>query len=655
MTNNPLLSDFEVIPFHLIKTEHFLPAIKQGIALALAEVDAIVANPESPTFANTILALEHSGQTLSRVLGVFYPLLSADATDEMMNLSLTVSELMSDYSSRISLNEELFKRIKAVHSAGVPACDIDRRLLENTYRSFERSGANLQGTDRARFKEITARLSELTTRFGQNVKKQLAGISFPITSEQIANLPQWLIDQMAETAKAQGSFAPYALTLQAPEYMAFMRFSPFDDLRRRVYRIYNSRNQCDEFSNMEIIKEITALRLEKARMLGYDTFADFKLADTMAKTPAAALELLDKLRTAYMPAMRKEIDRLREFAGEEITPWNYAFHSNRLRKARYDFDPEEMRPYFELAKVTDGVFALAHRLYGITLHERTDIPVYHPDVKAFEVTDSDGSALGLLYTDFFPRPGRKSPGAWMTDFREADATHRPQVNIVMNFTKPGKDRPSLLTPDEVTTFLHEFGHALHSLLTRVPYASMAGTNVDRDFVELPSQFNENFFYSREFLDSFARHYQTGATLPQELYNRLIASRQFGAAYACIRQLNFGYLDFAFHTATHSVDVEKVETEALSQTEIFPHMPGTLIAPTFGHIFAGGYAAGYYSYKWAEVLDADAFAAVEANPSMVQAFRKNILEKGDSAPAAELYRAFRGHDAGIDALIKRDGI
>lgn len=659
---NPLLEPFDIIPFGQIENAHYLPAIEQGISLGLAEVKGIVDNPDAPTFENTIVALERTGELLSRVLGVFYPLLSADADDELMELSLKVSPMLSDYSSKISLNEGLFKRIKAVYDGrqSLLLSPEQMRLLENTYRSFERSGANLQGADRERFREISSRLSELTTLFGQNVKKELAQYSMPLTAEQTAGLPRWLIDQMAENARTAGSDAQYVLTLQAPEYMAFMRLSPFDDLRRELYMMYSGRNRRGQYSNLDIIREITSLRLEKARLLGFGSFADFKLEDTMAGTPAEALGLLDRLRDAYMPALRRELSELSDFAGEEITPWNYAYHSNHLRKERYDFDPEAMRPYFELSAVIDGVFGLAERLYGITFAERTDIPVYHPDVKAFEVRDADGSVLGLLYTDFFPRAGRKSPGAWMTDFREADGTRRPQVNIVMNFTKPAAGRPSLLSPGEVTTFLHEFGHSLHSLLTEVNYSSMAGTNVDRDFVELPSQFNENFFYSREFLDSFARHYQTGEPLPAELYDRLIASRRFGAAYACVRQLNFGYLDMAFHTVTSPIEsVEAVETEAIRQVEIFPHVPDTLIAPSFGHIFSGGYAAGYYSYKWAEVLDADAFDYFEQNGTfnreLAESFRRNILARGDSAPAAELYQAFRGRSATIDALLRRDGI
>ncbi len=660
--NSPLLQSFELPPFGEVKHEHFLPAIEHGIDSALAEIDAIVQNHDAPTFANTIEALEQSGGELDRTLGIFYPILSADADNELMDISLKVSPLLCEYSTKISLNEQLFERIRAVYNMrdSITLSGPQRKLLEDTYLSFTRSGAALQGADRERYREISKRLGELTVTFGQNVKKELAGYCLELTVEQTDGLPQWLMEQMVENARERNASKPYVLTLQAPEYMAFMRLSPFDDLRKKLYLMYSRRNTSGEFSNVDIVKEIVNLRLEQARLLGYNTFADFKLARTMAKTLSAALGLLTQLREAYMPALQRELSELREFAGEEITPWNYSYHANLLRKARYDFDPEAMRPYFELNAVISGVFGLAERLYGIKFSERSDIPVYHPDVKVFEVNDSDGTPLGLLYTDFFPRAGRKSPGAWMTDFREADGSTRPQVNIVMNFTKPGAGRPSLLSPGEVTTLLHEFGHSLHSLLTRATYKSQAGTNVDRDFVELPSQFNENFFYSREFLSGFAHHYKTGEPLPDELYRQMIASRRFGAAYACIRQLNFGFLDFGFHTITEPIaDVESIELAATARTEIFPHVDGTMIATSFGHIFSGGYAAGYYSYKWAEVLDADAFACFEENglynSELADSFRRNILERGGSAPAAELYIAFRGRPATPDALLARDGI
>lgn len=659
---NPLLSDFYFPPFGEISVSDYLPAVDRAIAAGLAEVDTIVSNEAEPTFENTVEALERAGAELERVLGVFYPLLSADADDELLDLASDIAARVSDYSSRISLNAALFGRIKAVyeHRATLGLNPEQMMLLENTWHGFVRGGADLEGADRERFREINARLSELSTLFGNNVKKELAGYYLELDGAHTEGLPQWLLDTMRENAAARGSEAPYVLTLQAPEYMAFMKLSPFADLREKVWRMYSGRNLTGEYSNVDIVRETANLRLEKARLLGYESFADFKLARTMARTPSAALGLLDRLHDAYAPALRRELDELAEFAGEEITPWNYAWHSNRLRKARYDFDPEEMRPYFELSAVIGGVFGLAGRLYGISFTERTDIPVYHPDVKAYQVNDADGSTLGYLYADFFPRAGRKSPGAWMTEFREADATTRPLVNIVMNFTKPTGGAPSLLLPGEVTTFLHEFGHALHSLLTRARYSSLAGTNVYRDFVELPSQFNENFFRTREFLDGFARHYQTGAPLPDELFDRLTASECFGAAYACMRQLGFGYLDFGFHTITEPIDdVIATERTAAAKAAVFTPVDGTSTATSFGHIFSGGYAAGYYSYKWAEVLDADAFDYFSQqgtfNPAPALAFRRNILERGGTAAPDELYRAFRGRDPQIDALLRRDGI
>lgn len=659
MTDNPLLSEFYTPPFSKIDNSHWMPAIEAGIGQSLARIDEIASLTQEPTFENTVEALERASDGLDRTLGVFYPLLSANADDEMMDLGLRVSALLSDYSTRVSLNIPLFKRISEVYSRRESlGLDTEQSaLLEKTYQSFLRSGANLQGAARERYREITARLSELTTRFGQNVKKELALYSLGLTDEQTAGLPDWLLEQAAAAARGRKSEFPYVITLDAPVYMAFMRLSPFDGLRRQLYEMYSRRNTGGEFSNVDVVKEIAALRLELARLLGHETFADYRLVRSMAGTPAAVCGLLDRLREAYAPALRRELDELRDFAGEEITPWNYSFHFDRLRKARYDFDPESMRPYFELSAVTNGVFSLATKLYGLQFVERGDVDVYHPDVRAFEVRDSDGSVLGLLYADFFPRPGRKSPGAWMTEFREADGTTRPLVNIVMNFTPPGDNRPSLLSPGEVTTFLHEFGHALHSLLTRVRYSSIAGTNVFRDFVEFPSQFNENFFTEPEFIDSFARHYQSGEPMPRVMLERLRASEKFGAAYAAMRQLGFGYLDMAFHTITGPVaDVAALENEAMDPVRIFPPYPGALTAVSFGHIFSGGYAAGYYSYKWAEVLDADAFALFKErgvfNESLAASLRRNVLERGGAGDPSELYVAFRGCRPSVDALLKR---
>lgn len=658
--SNILSEEFSTPPFSKIRTADYIPAIETAISNALKEIDEITDNHELPTFENTIEALENSGKHLDRVSGVFYALLSADADNDMMDASVRISAMTSDFSTKVSLNRKLFERIKAVFESKPQLSVEQQSLLEKTYLSFTRSGANLPETDRKRFAEISARLSELTTKFSQNVKKELATYRFPLSAEQIDGLPQWLIEQAAETAKAEKSEAPYVLTLDQPTYMAFMRLSPHDLLRRQLYRLYSSRNQSGEYSNIEVMKEIASLRLEMARMLGYDTFADFKLERTMAQTPAGVMTLLEKLRSAYSEPLQKELKQLREYAGEEITPWNYAYHFNRLRKHLHDFDEEEMRPYFELSAVVKGVFSLAGKLYGIQLNKRNDIETYHPDVEVFEATDSDGSPLGLLYTDFFPRAGRKSPGAWMTEFREADGSTRPLVNIVMNFTKPGADRPSLLTPGETGTLLHEFGHALHALLTRAHYSSLAGTNVFRDFVELPSQFNENFLTEPEFLRSFARHYLIGEPLPDEMIDRLKASSTFGAAYACMRQLNFGYLDMAWHSITAPVtDADEFERNAIEPVKIFPAVDGTLISSTFSHIFAGGYAAGYYSYKWAEVLDADAFSLFREKGIFDHAtaisFRSEILEKGGTEHPAVLFRRFRGRDPEIAPLLARDGI
>ena len=660
MNKNPLLNNFSLPPFSAIRVEDYIPAVKEGISKALAEVDDIVNNPEPPTFENTIEALERTGADLDRVLGVFYPLLSADADEQMMEASLEISALTSDFSTRISLNRPLFERVKAVYESK-PELDTEQStLLEKTYLGFSRSGADLPEDQRKRFAEISARLSELTTRFSQNVKKELAGYRFPLTENQIEGLPQWLIDQAAETARTEGSDAPYLLTLDQPVYMTFMRLSPFNELRHQLYLLYSSRNRAGQYSNIEVMKEIAALRLEMARMLGFKSFADYKLVRTMAQTPAGVMDLLEKLRMAYRPALDRELDELKSFAGEEITPWNYSYHANRLRKQLHNFDEEELRPYFELSAVVSGVFSLAERLYGIRLSPRNDIETYHPDVKVFEATDADGSILGLLYTDFFPRAGRKSPGAWMTEFREASGAVRPLVNIVMNFTKPGADRPSLLTPGEVGTLLHEFGHALHALLTRVGYQSLSGTNVFRDFVELPSQFNENFLTEPEFLNFFARQYQTAEPLPAETIQRMKDAANFGAAYACMRQLNFGYLDMAWHSITEPVsDADAFEREAIEPVKFFPAPAGTMISPTFSHIFAGGYAAGYYSYKWAEVLDADAFSLFQEkgifDRETAMKFRREILERGGSEHPALLYKRFRGRDAEIKALLSRDGL
>ena len=673
---NPFDNNFAGVhgtaPFSKIANPQYEPAIDRGIALAQKEIEAITSNPQPPTFENTIVALERSGADLNRVLNVFFPLLSADADDKMMEISMRVTPKLSDYSTSITLNNDLWKRVKAVYE-NRDALNLnpeDAMLLQKTYDSFALSGADLEGADREKYKKLSAELSELTTKFGQNVLKELNTYEIWLTSDDLAGLPKGIVDEAAQMAEAKGRKGEFLFTLAQPTYMAFMKYSERPDLREKFYRLYTGRNITGEYSNLENMKRIAQVRLEIARLLGAKSHADHSLRRTMAENPANVYKLLDQLRDAYKPALQRELAELTDFASKfegkpmEIKPWDYSYYSNKLKNERYSYDEEQLRPYFELDNVIDGVFGLATKLYGIKFTRNNDIEVYHPDVKAFDVTDDKGDFIGVIYTDFFPR-ATKRPGAWMTGFRDQSVTaegvdERPQVSIVMNFTKPTAETPSLLTPYEVETFLHEFGHALHGLLTKCNYASLSGTAVYRDFVELPSQFNENYLTEKEFLDSFARHYKTGEKLPQELVDKIVKSSQFGAGYACMRQLGFGYLDMAWHTITEPVsDPVEFERKAMESVQIFPLVEGTMTAPTFSHIFSGGYAAGYYSYKWAEVLDADAFAHFKENGifdrATADSFRHNVLERGGTRHPADLYRAFRGKDATIDALLIRDGI
>ena len=674
---NPFFEEFKgtphgTAPFDRISLSHYEPAIDRGIKLGLQGVDKIVNNPEAPTFENTIVALENAGQDLDRVLNVFYPLESAMSDDAFMELSVKITPRLSEYSTSISLNEGLWKRIKTVYDNAdtTRLSPEDRMLLKRTYESFTRKGALLQGADREKYSKLSSRLSELTTTFGQNTLKELNTYKIWLKAEDLDGLTESAVEAAALAARENGREGEYLFTLDAPVYSAFMKNSSRRDLREKMWRLYSGRNIKGEYNNIAVMKEIAETRLAIANLLGYKTYADYSLANTMAAKTENVYKLLNSLRDAYKPAQKAEFAELEAFATKmegkpmQLKPWDYSYYSNKLRNAKYSYDEEELRPYFELNNVIDGVFGLATRLYGVKFVKNPDIPVYHPDVTAFDVKDEDGSYLGVIYTDFFPRASKRA-GAWMTEFKgqrvdEEGNNSRPHVTIVMNFTKPTSTKPSLLTPSEVETFLHEFGHALHGLLADSKYGSLAGTNVLRDFVELPSQFNENYLTEKEFLDGFAKHYETGKPIPSELIDRIVASSQYGAAYACFRQLGFGMLDLAWHTITAPVqDPEKFENEALESVSMFEPIAGTMFAPTFGHIFSGGYAAGYYSYKWAEVLDADAFAHFKEHGifdrATADSFRKNILSRGGTEDPAELYRRFRGHDATIDALLKRDGI
>ena len=672
---NPFFQEFgtykEASPFSKISNSHYEEAIDRGIKLAEQEIDAIVKQRSRPDFENTIVALENVGQDLNRVLNVFYPLVSAHCDNEMMEISIRVSAKLSEYSTNISLNEGLWQRIKDVYENRdmFNLDNEDKMLLQRTYDSFARSGANLQGEDREKYRKLSAELSELTTKFGQNVLKELNSYEIWLTKDDLAGLPESSIEAAALAAKEKGREGEYLFTLAQPTYMAFMKYSSRQDLREKMYRLYNGRNMKGEFSNVEVMKRIVEVRREIANLLGYKTYAEYSLERTMAQTPQNVYGLLDQLRDAYRPAQQAEFKAIEEYASQlegrtiKLQPWDYSYYSNKLKNAKYSYNEEELRPYFELNNVIDGVFGLATKLYGLKFTKITNVDVYHPDVTAFEVTDENGQYVGLIYTDFFPRE-TKRPGAWMTGFKDQSNLNgvmtRPHVSIVMNFTKPTADKPSLLTPYEVETFLHEFGHALHGLLANTKYASLSGTSVYRDFVELPSQFNENYLTQKEFLDGFAKHYLTGEPIPQELVDKIIASSQYGAAYACLRQLSFGYLDMAWHTSTTSIDdAAAFENEAMKGVEMFTPVDGCSMSPQFSHIFSGGYAAGYYSYKWSEVLDADAFSVFLKNgifdKASADAFRENVLMKGGTENPAELYRRFRGQDPSIDALLERDGI
>lgn len=674
--NNPFYQEFSTkynsVPFDLIADDDFKPAIECGIELHDEEIKAIVDDSSVPTFENTVVAYERSGLFLDRVLGVFYPLLSARSGDNLMEVSLWAASELSKHSTSLALNRELWEKVKYVydHRDEYSLDTEDAMLLKNTYDSFVRRGALLEGEKREEYGRLMSELSELTTRFGQNVLKELNTYEIWLSGDEISGLPDYVIEEASKAAKDKGREGEYRFTLQQPTYIAVMKYSDNRAVRERFYKLYNRRNTSGEFNNIDILNSIATHRLQVANLLGYSTYADFVLEKTMAETPDKVYGLLDSLAETYRPLQLKELDEIERYASEQegttvkLMPWDYSYYANKLKQARYAYDEEKLRPYFELDSVISGVFGLATKLYGITFAPAEGVQVYHPDVKVYEVKDSDGSYLGLLYTDFFPRESKR-PGAWMTGFTDERITPEgkkiaPHVSLVMNFTKPTDSKPSLLTPSEVGTFLHEFGHALHGLFADTRYASMSGTGVYRDFVELPSQFNENYLTKKEFLDSFAMHYMTGEPIPQEYVDMIVDSAQFGAGYACLRQLGFGLCDMAWHTITSPVeDPASFERDATESVRMFPDVEGCLFSPQFSHIFSGGYAAGYYSYKWAEVLDADAFSMFERNGlfdrATAESFRRNILSRGGTEHPMALYRRFRGQEPTIDALLRRDGV
>ena len=672
---NIFFSEFKtthnVVPFDRIDKSFYEEAVDSGIKLGRQEIDAIVKQRSKPTFDNTIVALERSGALLDRVLNTFYPLLSADGDDKMNEISMAISPKLSDYSTDIALNEALWERVKYVYEhRDLEQLDTeDQMLLKRTYDSFARSGANLEGKDRDEYKALCAELSQLSLNFEQNTVKATAEYEMWLKADDLKGLPESQVSAAALAAKQKGKEGEYLITLQYPSYAPFMKYSERDDLRRQLYQAYNARCTSGEYDNTKILARIAEVRLRIANLLGFETYAEYSLEKTMAETPANVYNLLDRLRNAYAPVCKKELKEIADYASKleghkvEILPWNYSYYANKLKNEKYSYNDEELRPYFELNNVIKGVFGLATRLYGLNFTENQNISVYHPDVKSFDVTDADGKFVGVIYTDFFPRDTKRN-GAWMTEFRPEEIVdgvkQYPHVTLTMNFTKPTEDRPSLLTYSEVNTFLHEFGHGLHSLLADTKYSSLSGTNVYRDFVEVPSQFNENYLTEKEYLDTFARHYITGEPIPDELVEKIIRSSQFGAAYACMRQLFFGYLDMGWHTIKAPVtDVPAFEASVTSKVRVFEPVEGCMTAPQFTHIFSGGYAAGYYSYKWAEVIEADAFQQFKQNgifdSKTAESWRNNVLSRGGTEPPMTLYKRFRGSEPTIDALLVRDGI
>jgi len=674
---NPFFSEYttphQTAPFDKIRIEHYEPAVLEGIKQHQAEVDAIVNNPEAPTFENTVVALEYAGDMLNRVLSVFFNLNSAETSDEMQALAQKLSPILTEHSNNVSLNEALFARIKTVYETTDKSAltTEQQRLLQSTYDGFARSGANLNDEDKAKYRELTTELSQATLAFGQNTLKATNSFALNVTdSARLKGMPESLLEAAAQTAKEKGQEG-WTFTLHAPSYSPLMMYCEDRDLRRQMYMAYNT--QCvqdNENNNEELVKKIVNLRLAIAQLLGYESHADYVLENRMAENADNVNQLLDQLLEAYLPAAKEDVKAVQEIAARtegknfELMPWDWSFYSEKLRSEKYSLNDEMVRPYFKLENVIKGVFGLATRLYGITFEENKEIPVFHPDVKAYDVLDKDGSYLAVIYTDFFPRAGKRS-GAWMTSYQEQfvkdGVDNRPHVSITMNFTKPTASKPALLTQDEVETFLHEFGHALHGIFAATTYPSMGGTNVYRDFVELPSQLMENFLPKKEFLSTFAYHYETGELIPDELIERIVRAQNYNAANACIRQLSLGILDMAWYSRTTPFegDVLAYEQKAWESTQLLPTVEGTNMTTHFGHIMSGGYSAGYYSYKWSEMLDADAFSLFEEkglySEEVATSFRKNILEKGGSEHPKELYRRFRGQDATIDALMKRDGI
>ena len=672
-TSNPLLAEWKTShatpPFDRIEPADYEPAFDAAIACSRAEIDAIVNNPKKPTFGNTIVALERQGELLNRIAGLFFNLLEADTSDEMQQIAQRVQPKLTELSNDISLNPELFARVKQVYEHPGRLRKEDRKLLEDTYQSFARSGAALSDADKELYRKYTSELSGLTLRFGQNALAATNAFTLNITDPKVvAELPAFVREGMAAEAKARGEKG-WTVTLQHPSYLPFMTYSSNRELKEKLWKASNSRALGGEFDNTEIVKKIANTRLKIANLLGYKCYADYVLERRMAENTKTVNDFLAELLAATKSYADADYRTVSDYAATlgfkgQLMPWDWSYYTEKYKNEKYALNDELVKPYLKLENVKKGVFMLANKLYGLNFTPDDKIEVYHPDVTAYDVTDADGRFMAVLYLDFFPRESKRS-GAWMTEFRgtkiEDGKEIRPLVSLVMNFTKPTETAPSLLTFDELETFLHEFGHALHGMLGEGKYESQTGTNVYRDFVELPSQLMENWATEKEFLDLWAVHYETGEPMPAEIVDRIVAAQNYLAAYANVRQLSFGMTDMAWHTLTEPFegDVEQFEAVSMAPTQVLPVVPGTAMAPAFGHIFSGGYAAGYYGYKWAEVLEADAFSLFKEkgifNREAASSFRENVLAKGGTEHPMELYVRFRGHKPETRALIEKMGL
>ncbi|HEX37855.1 MAG TPA: M3 family peptidase [Candidatus Cloacimonetes bacterium] len=671
---NPLLKSydtpFDTIPFDKLKTEHFMPAIEKGLEIARENIKKIKENTDQPNFENTVLALETSGELLGDVTTIYFNLYSAESDDEFKALAQKISPMLAEFSTQVHTDSDLYKKVEAVYKNQDGLNDEQKRLIEHYYKEFVRNGASLPPEKKKKLEEIDKELAMLSPKFSQNVLKATNTFELHITDEkEIEGLPKGAKEAAAFTAKKKGKDNGWLFTLQAPSVIPVIKYAKNRELRETISRAFRARAFKDEFDNREILKRIAQLRQERAELLGYDTHAQYVLEERMAETPENVMEFLDRIYSIAYPAAKKEKEELQKLAKEtdnidELQGWDAAYYSEKLKKIKYDFDEEELRPYFKVENVIDGLFKVAETLYNIKFKQIENIPTYHEEVKVFEVKDKDGSHLGLLYMDLFPRETKRG-GAWMTNFKTQGLSRgevrRPHVGIMANLTPSTDINPSLLELSEVQTLFHEFGHALHGLLSDCTYTTLASPNVYWDFVELPSQIMENWTLEKEALEMFARHYKTGKRMPDELIKKMKKAKNFNKGNANVRQLSFGYLDMAWHAKDPRKieDVAEYEDEVLKKTKLYPKVEGTNISCSFGHIFAGGYSSGYYSYKWAEVLEADSFQLFKEmgifNQEIADSFRKNILSKGNTAHPMELYVKFRGRQPDPDAMLKRDGL